>query len=73
MENKTITRVRLQLSKKQEDFKKMKDQYRIARLNHPFDKYKLDSLRANIRKEQKEIQNLRYELESYQLEFLFGA
>jgi len=51
----------------------LKREYKRARLKMPFDKYYLDQMRDEIKRKSQEIANLRQELESYQLEFLFGA
>ena len=51
----------------------LKKEYKKARLNKPFDKYYLDQMLNEIKRKSQEIANLRQELETYQLEFLFGA
>jgi len=73
METKTIKNVRIQLAKAVLDFSEAKALYKEVRLNWPFDKSSLDQLRHNVILKQNDVQNLRAELEAYQLEFLFGA
>ena len=73
MEAKTITNVRIQLAKAIVKFSEAKCCYKANRLSKPFDKSNLDQLRHDVNLKQKDVQNLRAELETYQLEFLFGA
>ena len=73
MESATITKVRTDLAKAVRDFSEAKCIYKINRLEYPFDKSKLDHLREDVNQKQKLVQNLRHELETYQLEFFFGA
>ena len=73
MESLTIQKVRVQLQKAIEEQKTLKEQYKSQKRATPFDQYTLASLRMDIESKTKEIFRLRVELESYQLEFLFGA
>jgi len=73
MEAKTITNLRIQLSKAIVAFSEAKYLYKGERLEKPFDKSNLDQLRHDVNLKQKDVQNLRAELETYQLEFFFGA
>jgi len=73
MEAKTITNVRMQLAKAVLAFSEAKYLYKSERLEKPFDKSNLDQWRHHVNLKHKDVQNLRAELESYQLEFLFGA
>ena len=73
MEIKTISKVRVELAKAIVEFSEAKCYYRANRLEKPFDKSNLDQLRHDVKLKHSYVQNLRAELESYQLEFLFGA
>jgi len=73
MESATIKKLRIDLAKAVRDFSEAKCVYKINRLEYPFDKSKLDHFRADVNQKQKLVQNLRHELETYQLEFFFGA
>jgi len=73
MESLTIQKVRVQLQKAIEEQKTLKEQYKSQKRETPFDQYTLASLREDIKIKTTEIFGLRLELESYQLEFLFGA
>ena len=73
MESATIKKVRIDLAKAVRDFSEAKCVYKINRLEYPFEKSKLDHLREDVNQKQELVQSLRHELETYQLEFFFGA
>jgi len=73
MEQYTINRVRVSLGCALNEFEKMKCEYKRARLDVPFDKYTFGIMERDIEDKSKVIAQLRQELETYQLEFLFGS
>jgi len=73
MEAYTINQVRVSLGCALNEFEKMKCEYKRARLDMPFDKYTLSQMKRDIEDKSKMIAQLRQELETYQLEFLFGS
>jgi len=73
MEAYAINQVRVSLGCALNELEKMKCEYKKARFNMPVDKYRLDVMRRDIYDKSKMIAQLRQELETYQLEFLFGS
>jgi hypothetical protein len=73
MENYSIVKVRVSLGQLLNEVEIMKCEYKRARLLFPFERYTLSKLQDDIRRKGIQIMNVRQELESYQLEFLFGS
>jgi len=73
METYTINQVRVSLGAALNELEKMKCEYKRSRLGEPFNRYTLNQMKKDIEDKSKEVTALRQELETYQLEFLFGA
>jgi len=73
MEDYTVRRLRADLALAIKEQEQLKKEYKDNRLARPFDKYLLDVLRDSLRKRTEYIIQLKAQLETYQLEFLFGA
>jgi len=73
MENNTIRKLRKELAFAIKEQERMKKEYGVTRISFPFDKLILDNLRHDLKKKTEYIIQLKAELETYQLEFLFGA
>ena len=71
MENYTVKKLRMDLALSIKEQEKLREEYVDNRLEHPFDKYLLDQLRHNLKVKTEYIIQLKAELETYQLEFLF--
>jgi len=73
MESYTERKLRKELAFEIKEQEKMKKEYGVKRISFPFDKYLLDNLRHDLKKKTEYIIQLKAELETYQLEFLFGS
>lgn len=73
MENTALKTLRAEVARLFKEVDELKKRYKRLKRESPYEHEQLDRLRALIHATQLTLTNRRNELESYQLEFLFGA